>query len=1437
MSARDACPALTRRPTARSRLAVALGVTASLAVASVSASPAEAHDGVGIVDPVVRTELAAQGETTFWAVLSADADLDSAADIEDRTTRGTFVVEELLEVADESQTALLARLDELGVAYESFWIVNAIEITGDETVLSEVAARPEVEQVVADRVYEVPEPAPGVEEEAVQAVEWNIDRIGAPLVWSTFGTRGDGIVVANIDTGVQFDHPALRSQYRGNLGGGSFDHDYNWFDPSRVCGNPSLAPCDNNGHGTHTMGTMVGDDGDPGANQIGVAPHTRWIAAKACETSSCSLSALLAAGQWVLAPTDLSGANPRPDLRPHVVNSSWGGASGDVFYQATVDAWIASGIFPAFSNGNSGPNCNTSTSPGDYPASYSAGAFDINNSIAGFSSRGASALGGELKPNIAAPGVNVRSSRPNSTYGSSSGTSMASPHVAGTVALMWAAAPAIVGDIAATRALLDSTAIDTPNLTCGGTDDDNNVFGEGRLDAFAAVDQAPRGGTGTLTGTVSNGVTGSPVVGARVEAAGPVTRTATTNTGGVYTLTLPVGTYDVTVRQFGFLTAAATGVSIGESATTVHDFALEPAPAHAVSGHVRDEGQPIAGAIVTIVGAPIPPATTDADGFYSFPTVHDGTYDVLVDAGQCAAPQTKQLVVDGEATLDFDLARRTDSFGYFCRIVPSNYIEASDDLALTGDSASTTLRLPFSFPFYGPSYSTVHVSTNGSLNFLAASTSGSNVTIPNVAAPNAAIYPFWDDLVVDTSASMHTELVGSEPARRFVIEWRNVRFFSDTTRRVDFEVVLLENGHILTQYRNLSGAPADHRERGSSATVGIENETGTIALQHSFNLPVFGTPTFAVLYRLPPSGTVEGAVTDANDGEPVVGATVQAVQDRVALRQVTTDATGRYRLHVPLGSYSVEAGKINYATESVPLTVDQEDTTVVRNFALQTARGEVSPASVQFIVPPNQARTRTVTLRNTGTFDMTWAVNETVGELAPADAGQVIRSWTPTGVSTPFGVGFTGNVWISDTTTDRNLEFTVDGVPTGRKWSTTDWSTSPNDMAYDPGRDLMCQVNVGGDNGIHCWDPDSGFIVDSITGAFAWTETSQRGLAYRADNDTFYIGGITDEIIYQVKGLSYPDKGAVISQCAPADGEISGLAYNPSFDVVWAATDSPTDTIYQLDPDTCAVLGTLPHPSPSSDAAGLEMDQAGNLWMVDQDPDAIYLVDSGVPAFQDVPWIAEQPASGTLAPGTAESIQLRVDATGLAPGVYEITLFIVTDAGREALLRVPVELVVPAYYQAVDAGGSSYTDLGGDAWAADQTYTTGSWGFTARSSHDADTRDAIAGTDDDALYQTLRQDPIEYRFDGVPSGVYEVDLRLAELANRKPDSRIFDVIVEGVMVLPAHDIAGEVGTLTSDQQVFFVPVTDGQLNVRFVTRRGFAKPIINAIQVVHRPDH
>ncbi|MBX6723686.1 MAG: S8 family serine peptidase, partial [Dactylosporangium sp.] len=384
-------------------------------------------------------------------------------------------------------------------------------------------------------------PTPAADAKPTAGPEWGVANIEAPRVWSEFDVRGEGIVVANIDGGVQYDHPALVGKYRGNLGGGQFDHNYNWFDPSHVC--PSPAPCDGDGHGTHTMGTMVGDDG--AGNQIGVAPDATWFAARGCESNTCSEFALLASGQFVLAPTDLSGNNPRPDLRADIVNNSWGGPSDDLWYQETIRAWVAAGMFPAFAVGNDGPACNTANSPGDNPEAYAVGGYDINNAIYTNSSRGPG-IGTEIKPDISAPAVAVRSSVINSGYASFTGTSMATPHVAGTVALIWSANPALKGDVEATKALLDATAIDVDSTGCGGTAANNNNFGEGRLNAYAAVNAGQPAAAGRVEGIVTNASSGAPMADLRITSGAA---SVLTGPDGRYSLRLPAGVHTVTASR------------------------------------------------------------------------------------------------------------------------------------------------------------------------------------------------------------------------------------------------------------------------------------------------------------------------------------------------------------------------------------------------------------------------------------------------------------------------------------------------------------------------------------------------------------------------------------------------------------------------------------------------------------------------------------------------------------------------------------------------------------------------------------------------------------------------------------------------------------------------------------------------------------------------
>ncbi|MEH7011086.1 S8 family serine peptidase [Neobacillus niacini] len=408
------------------------------------------------------------------------------------------IVSELRIKADSSQRNLKKYIEKEKINgnvkdYNSFYIVNGMAVTATEEVMRNIAAMPEVESIKPNGITKLiePEKTTGAAVQAASNVEWNLEKIGVPDVWG-LGIDGTGIVVGSIDTGVQWDHPALKTKYRGYnpADPDNPNHEFNWFDATEK--NDSV-PYDDVGHGTHTVGTMVGSEPN-GTNKIGVAPGAKWIAVKAFTPDGGTDEDLIEAGEWMLAPKDRNGV-PHPEMAPDVINNSWGGGPGiDDWYKTIITNWRAANIFPEFSAGNTTPynpgGPGSVANPANYPESFATGATDINNKLGNFSLRGPSPYGGIQKPEISAPGVNIRSSVPGGIYeGGWNGTSMAGPHTSGLVALLRQANSSLTVD--EIEKIIEQTA--TPCTDSEYPTTPNNGYGYGVINAFKAVTSIMQG--------------------------------------------------------------------------------------------------------------------------------------------------------------------------------------------------------------------------------------------------------------------------------------------------------------------------------------------------------------------------------------------------------------------------------------------------------------------------------------------------------------------------------------------------------------------------------------------------------------------------------------------------------------------------------------------------------------------------------------------------------------------------------------------------------------------------------------------------------------------------------------------------------------------------------------------------------------------------------
>ncbi|MBI5058221.1 carboxypeptidase regulatory-like domain-containing protein [candidate division KSB1 bacterium] len=854
------------------------------------------------------------------------------------------VLEALRYNAATTQPAFLRELEAAKstgdvIGFTTYWIENLIVVRARPAFLNAWRGRADIRFATENFIPEL------IEDEVIssgrsrrarrETLDSNettsgLDAIGATRVFSELGISGEGVLVATVDGGVDVTHPALNSRWRG----WSAPLNECWFDA--LGASPNI-PADVQGHGTHVMGTLCGREFLAGDTlTVGVAPNAQWIATNAVgQTGGEELdNDILAAFQWLADP---DGNSLTTADVPDVIQNSWG-VNGALGYSQCFDFWNsailnceAAGPVVVFSAGNDGTS--GLRSPATYEISetqmFAVGAVDVEHypapyPLASFSSQGPTPCQpnpGAIKPEIVAPGVNVYSSDLFGQYQQRSGTSMAGPHVAGTIALMREACPEC--DHTTLKQLLMNTALDDGYGAMGP----DNQFGAGFLDAYAAV--VATLGYGRVQGYVRTAF-GQPIAGALVRnPAG--TENSYSQTAGDYSIALPPGDYALEFSHFGFETLTGPSVNVVSGLTTDLDVTLVGLPTFLVFGTVTCYEYPAAGAIVEVMNQAAVRDTTDSLGQYQL-QLPAGVYDFRAWAAGCDTMLLANVPLGGGSLpLDFPLQHdpqyscsAADTAGYsVCEDGDFggpifSWLEISPmaggpgtPTGLVGDDQAFGFALPFTFRIYGQDFETVYISTNGILSFDSSSILHNNRPLP-VADLGHACVVYWDDFY-PLSGGGDISYYYFSAANAFIVEWYNLEHFPGGPPRETFQVWLYNvatnpgpNGDSQVRYQYATVDAA------SSTTIGLQNGT-TLANQYShlgeLQVNAQGVRSGRVLTFggfQPIGGTIQGIVQDCF-GAAADSAIV--VFPGSSFGPVTCDAFGFYSIGLSPDIYQVRALK------------------------------------------------------------------------------------------------------------------------------------------------------------------------------------------------------------------------------------------------------------------------------------------------------------------------------------------------------------------------------------------------------------------------------------------------------------------------------------------------------------------------------------------------
>ncbi|SDN33346.1 bacillopeptidase F. Serine peptidase. MEROPS family S08A [Psychrobacillus sp. OK028] len=889
------------------------------------------------------------------------------------------VVSELKSTSLESQQTVKEFLEQevaKGNAkdVESYYIVNGMSVTATQEIAEKLATFPEVEKILPNetrQLFTTKTENAVVPKAETANVEWNVERVKAPDVWD-MGIDGAGTVVASIDTGVQWDHPALKEKYRGyNKASGTVSHDYNWFDATAG----RATPYDDQGHGTHVTGTMVGSEPN-GANQVGVAPGAKYIAVKAFTASGGSDIDLLEAAEWILAPTDAAG-NARVDMAPDVVNNSWGGGPGlDEWYRDVVINWRAAEIFPEFSAGNttlSNPGgAGSVAAPANYPEAFATGATDINNAVASFSLRGPSPYA-EIKPDISAPGVNIRSSVPGGTYeGGWNGTSMSGPAVSGVAALL----RQVNADLTVEE--MEEILLNTANPLTDSvyTTVPNHGYGYGLIDAYEAVSSIITG-LGTLKGQVSKQGDDNmaPVfehTAPRETYAGmelPLTISVTDNISvssvnlnykdadgawqmieagrtsgdykdGEFTVVIPGGlitgetfTYKWTINDFGnnevvseeYVIQVNPGISVGYS----EDF--ENTPVGWTSFGAKNSWE---------WGIPTSGPGGAASGEKVYATNLDGTYESSMNATLVMPPVD---LTEGNSFLqfkqwhEFEQSSSGRAWDYGHVFISTDQVEWTQLLKVQGTSngwidaevdlsAYAGQRVYIGFN----AFSDGSVVKNGwylddvglaEISQTEKVSKGNNGNKENKDKNKETDKKSLKEAIDPKTIRPVMPIKEAPPVVDTIV--------NPTLLPLGAQVSVLESG------RSVYSNPADGTyslTHGAGTFTAKAEAYGFESVEKSVTIEADGTTTANFTLIEIEENTVSGVISDQSTGEGIEGATVILVEDANVM-PVVTDATGNYSLTAYEGDYTLKVIARGYHSQEVSITIGADATT--QNIALE----------------------------------------------------------------------------------------------------------------------------------------------------------------------------------------------------------------------------------------------------------------------------------------------------------------------------------------------------------------------------------------------------------------------------------------------------------------------------------------------------------------------